>query len=43
VLAAIAQARTLTTAQRKSYGGTGPMTPEPGFDGDPFCNKVPAP
>jgi len=43
VLGEIAKARTLTTAQRRNYGGTGPMTPEPGFDVDPFCNKVPAP
>ncbi len=39
----IAKARTLTSAQRQMYGGTGPMTPEAGFDRDPFCNKVPAP
>lgn len=43
VLGAIARARTLTSAQRRTYGGTGPMTPEVGFDRDPFCNKVPAP
>ncbi|MEZ4402832.1 MAG: family 1 glycosylhydrolase [Kofleriaceae bacterium] len=30
VLAEIAGARTLTTAQREAYGGAGPMTPEPG-------------
>jgi beta-glucosidase len=43
VLGAIARARTLTSAQRRGYGSTGPMTPEAGFDRDPFCNKVPAP
>ena len=43
VLHAIAAARQLTSAQRASYGGTGPMTPEPGFAIDPFCDKVPAP
>jgi beta-glucosidase/6-phospho-beta-glucosidase/beta-galactosidase len=42
-LHAIASARELTTAQRRRYGGTGPMTPEPGFEVDPFCTKVPAP
>jgi hypothetical protein len=30
-------------AQRKTYGGTGPMTPEVGFETDSFCTKVPAP
>ena len=39
VLRDIATARELTSAQRKTYGGSGPMTPEPGFDGDPFCPK----
>jgi hypothetical protein len=43
VYAAIARAREITTAQRKQYGGTGPMTKEAGFDLDPFCAKVPAP
>jgi beta-glucosidase/6-phospho-beta-glucosidase/beta-galactosidase len=43
VLAAIAKARTLTGDQRQRYGGTGPMTAEPGFAIDPFCGKVPAP
>jgi len=43
VLHAIAAARTLTAAQRATYGGTGPMTPEPGFDVDPLCTKIPAP
>jgi hypothetical protein len=28
----------LTAAQRKTYGGSGPMTPEPGVPDDPaFC------
>jgi beta-glucosidase/6-phospho-beta-glucosidase/beta-galactosidase len=35
----LAKARTLTTKQRETYGGTGPMTAEPGFDGDVFCTK----
>jgi beta-glucosidase len=39
VLRDIATARELTTAQRQTYGGSGPMTPEPGFDGDPYCTK----
>jgi len=43
VLGAIARSRTLTSAQRRGYGGTGPMTPEPGFDRDVLCAKVPAP
>lgn len=43
VLHAIAAAREITSAQRKTYGGTGPMTPETGFAVDPFCAKVPAP
>jgi beta-glucosidase len=34
VLSAIAGARTLTAAQRAQYGGTGPMTAEPGVPGD---------
>jgi beta-glucosidase len=42
-LAAIAKARTLTSAQRSRYGGTGPMTPEAGFDLDPLCKKIAAP
>jgi beta-glucosidase len=42
VLHAIATARTITAAQRKQYGGTGPMTPEAGFTVDPTCAKVPA-
>jgi beta-glucosidase/6-phospho-beta-glucosidase/beta-galactosidase len=43
VLGAIARARTLTAAQRTRYGGTGPMTPEVGFEPNPLCRKVPAP
>jgi beta-glucosidase len=42
VLREIAAARRVTSAQRQTYGGTGPMTPEVGFDVDPFCAKVPA-
>ncbi len=41
-LGEIATGRTLTTALRVTYGGTGPMTAETGFDEDPFCSKVPA-
>jgi len=38
VLGEIAAARTLTRAQRATYGGTGPMTREPGVPDDPaFC------
>ena len=40
VLEAIAKSRTVTTDQRTTYGGTGPMTPETGATGDPFCTKV---
>lgn len=40
VLTAIATTRQLTTAQRETYGGTGAMTPEAGFDEDPYCTKV---
>jgi beta-glucosidase/6-phospho-beta-glucosidase/beta-galactosidase len=43
VLAAIAKSRSLTSAQRARYGGTGPMTPEAGFDQFPTCRKIPAP
>ena len=43
VLGAIARSRSLTPAQRKTYGGTGPMTPETGFASDPLCRKVAAP
>jgi beta-glucosidase/6-phospho-beta-glucosidase/beta-galactosidase len=39
-LRAIATARAVTAAQRKSYGGTGPMTPEVGIETDAFCTKV---
>jgi beta-glucosidase len=38
VLAAIAGARRLTSAQRASLGGEGPMTPEPGFEFDTLCS-----
>ena len=38
VLGEIATARTLTTAQRETYGGDGPMTPDPLFT-DEFCTK----
>jgi beta-glucosidase len=38
VLSEIAGARLMTAAQRKTYGGSGPMTPEPGVPDDPaFC------
>jgi len=43
VLGTIARSRTLTSAQRARYGGTGPMTPEAGFELFPTCRKVPAP
>jgi len=36
VYGAIAQSRMLTTAQRKQYGGSGPMTPDTGST-DAFC------
>ncbi|MBX3160338.1 MAG: glycoside hydrolase family 1 protein [Deltaproteobacteria bacterium] len=40
VLGRIAKARGVTAEQRRTYGGTGPMTPEPGFENaDPFCGK----
>jgi beta-glucosidase len=42
VLTQIATTRTVTSEQRATYGGTGPMTPEAGFAEDPFCYKVPA-
>ena len=32
----------LSGEQRKKYGGTGPMSPEPGWTEDPYCTKVPA-
>ncbi|MCB9564027.1 MAG: glycoside hydrolase family 1 protein [Kofleriaceae bacterium] len=42
VLGEIASARTLTAAQRVQYGGTGPMTPEPGVPDDVlFCDGIP--
>lgn len=40
VLGEIARARTLTSAQRETYGGNGPMSPEPGWEVDPLCTKV---
>jgi beta-glucosidase len=44
VLGEIAGARTLTVAQRRQYGGTGPMTPEPGAPADPpFCYGLTTP
>lgn len=43
MLHAIASTRQVTTAQRQRHGGTGPMTPEPGFPLAPFCPKTPAP
>ena len=42
VLGEIATARTLTTQQRETYGGDGPMTPDPLFT-DEFCTKPTAP
>jgi len=39
VFADIAQAHRVTVAQRAKYGGTGPMTPEPGQT--PMCDKLP--
>ncbi len=39
VLADVAKARTLTTDQRKQYGGLGPMTPEL-VETDPVCSQV---
>jgi len=43
ILTAIATSRELTAQQRKDFGGTGPMTPEAGFESDPLCGKVSAP
>ncbi len=40
VMQSLARDRVLTTEQRTRYGGTGPMTPEPGAVSDPFCTKV---
>jgi beta-glucosidase len=40
VLHAIAGSRSLTSAQRQTYGGTGPMTVETGFRTDPLCTKI---
>ncbi len=39
VLGAIAAARRLTAAQRKKYGGSGPLTPEGDFAADEPCKK----
>ena len=39
VMRAIATARTVTSEQRGTYGGTGPMTPEPDTRLDTFCRK----
>jgi beta-glucosidase len=41
-LHAIAGSRSLTSAQRQTYGGTGPMTVETGFRTDPLCTKISA-
>ncbi len=41
VLGAIARTRELTAGQRDRYGGTGPMTREPGFADDAYCSKIP--
>jgi beta-glucosidase len=40
VMKAIATAREVTSDQRKRYGGTGPMSPEPGWTTDPYCTKT---
>jgi beta-glucosidase/6-phospho-beta-glucosidase/beta-galactosidase len=41
VLGEIAGARKLTSAQRVTYGGVGPMTPEPGVGEDfLYCNEL---
>ncbi|MDQ3364176.1 MAG: family 1 glycosylhydrolase [Myxococcota bacterium] len=40
VMTAIATSRTVTRAQRKMYGGTGPMSPEPEHALDSFCRKT---
>jgi beta-glucosidase len=40
VLGAIAHSRTVTSEQRKQYGGLGPMTPDDG-SADAFCEKPP--
>jgi beta-glucosidase len=37
---AIAGARLVTSEQRAEYGGTGPMSPEPGWTTDPYCTKT---
>ena len=40
VLGEIATARRVTSEQRETYGGTGPMTPEPDTAADPYCTKI---
>ncbi len=41
MLGTIAKSRTVTSAQRAEYGGTGPLTPEVGFPTDlGFCYKL---
>jgi beta-glucosidase/6-phospho-beta-glucosidase/beta-galactosidase len=37
VLGVIAKARKITGAQRSEFGGTGPMSPEPGYEAGPTC------
>ncbi len=39
VLGAIAQSRQVSAEQRARYGGTGPMTPEPGHSGSVQCTN----
>jgi beta-glucosidase len=41
LFAQIAKSRTVTTEQRRDYGGAGPMTAEAGFATDSLCVKVP--
>jgi beta-glucosidase/6-phospho-beta-glucosidase/beta-galactosidase len=41
VFGAIAASRTLTTAQRTMYGGTGSMTADAQSDGNAYCPKAP--
>jgi beta-glucosidase len=38
VLGRIAEARKLSSADRKRFGGTGPMTPDPEDFGTDLCN-----
>ncbi|MBA3397877.1 MAG: glycoside hydrolase family 1 protein [Deltaproteobacteria bacterium] len=40
VMKAISTTRTVTSAHRKSHGGTGPMSPEPEHTLDTYCRKV---